>query len=140
LVAELRSLTAGTDNPRVEVFGDFPTIAKVRIAGLQSLSGTTLYPDAELMARLTPSQEVLWNNYAQYLWSPLPSGSPAAITQVKGTQMNLDIDPCDPVLLVDAHPGWVVSDRPLDASCLTEVHTVQTNGGDEFRIYRVSGP
>ena len=140
LVTELRSLAAGTDNPRVEVFGDFTTIAKVRIAGLQSLGGTTLYPDADLMARLTPSQKVLWNNYAQYLWSPLPSGSPAAITQVKGTQMNLDIDPCDPVLLEDADPGWVVSDRPLDAACLDEVKTVQASGGQEFQIYRVSGP
>src|SRR5205823_3746189 len=110
-----------------------------RIAGLQSLSGTTLHPDSGLMARLAPGQEALWNNYVQYLWSPRPTGSPALITQVRGTLMTLAIDPCDPVLLDGADPGWVVSAEPLvDASCLNEVSTVRTKDGHEFRIYRVS--
>jgi hypothetical protein len=55
--------------------------------------------------------------------------------------MNLDIDPCDPVLLEYADPGWAVSAEPLaDASCLVEVSVVGTNDGREFRIYRVSDP
>jgi hypothetical protein len=141
LVTELRSVTAARDNPRVEVFGDFNAVAKVRIAGLQSLSGTTLHPDIVLMAQLAPGQEALWNNYAQYLWAPGPSGSPAVITQVKGTLMTLDIDPCDPVLLDYADPGWVVSATALAAApCLHEVSVVHTGNGKEFRIYRVSNP
>jgi hypothetical protein len=141
LVTELRSVTAGSDNPRVEVFGDFFAVAKARIAGLQSLSGVTLYPDGELMTRLVPSQERLWNNYAKYLWSPGPPGSPAVIARDKGSRSILTIDPCDPVLLGDARPGWVVSDEPLvDASCLEQVSVVPGTDGQEFRIYRVSQP
>jgi hypothetical protein len=139
LVMELRSLPGTRDNPRVAVFGDLVAVAKVRIAGLQSLGGVTLYPDSVLMARLAPSQKALWNNYAQYLWSPGPSGSSAVITQQRGTLMNLQIDPCDPVLLEDAHPGWAVSAQPIaNASCLDQVSVVTAGDGQEFWIYRVT--
>jgi hypothetical protein len=141
LVTELRSLAAGGDNPRVEVFGDLVAVAKVRIAGLQSLGGVTLYPDSVLMGRLAPSQEARWNNYAQYLWSPAPPGSLAVITADQGTRMKLAIDPCDPVLLDYVHPGWAISAEPLvDASCLNQVSVVSMSDGQEFRIYRVSQP
>jgi hypothetical protein len=141
LVTELRTVATTGSNPRVEVFGDLNAVARVRIAGLQSLGGTTLNPDAELMSQLVPQQEALWNNYVQYVWSPLPSGSRATITQVKGTFMTLAIDPCDPVLLRYADPGWAVSAQPLaDASCLDQVAVVPTRDGTEFRIYRVARP
>ena len=141
LVSELRALAGARDNPRVEVFGNFYTVAKVRIAGLQSLSGVTFYPDSALMALLAPTQEALWNNYAKYLWEPAAPGSPAVISQDQGSRMKLEIDPCDPVLLSYAHPGWAVSAQPLDgASCLDEVSVVQMDGEQEYRIYRVSAP
>jgi hypothetical protein len=93
------------------------------------------------MGRLAPSQEARWNNYAQYLWSPAPPGSLAVITADQGTRMKLAIDPCDPVLLDYAHPGWAISAEPLvDASCLNQVSVVSMSDGQEFRIYRVSQP
>ena len=143
LVRTLKTTTRSTPNPRVEVFstaaGEGLVLgAKVRAAGLQSLSGTTLYPNAPLMRRLVPTQKVLWNNYAQYRWAPLSAGSAPEIVQVNGTQMLLNVDPCDRVLLAGTHPGWAVSDRPLHASCLTSAATVRQITGPRLYIYRVA--
>ncbi len=143
LVRSVKSATHGTANPRVEVFGretgvSLVLVAKVRAAGLQSLTGTTLYPNAALMSRLTPTQRSLWNNYAQYRWVAAPAGTPATIVQTHGTQMQLTVSPCDPTLLAGARPGWVVSDSPLAGSCLTPVSSVRQQTGSVVHLYRVS--
>lgn len=137
VTVELRALTGADTNPRVVVFGDFSLTAKVRAAGLQSVSGTTLYPDADLMEQLAPGQEQLWNNYAQYRWVPAKPGSVAAITQLRGTVMELSIAACDPVLLTEVDPGWVLSDSELDDPCLRPASTVNA-GGRQFWVYRVT--
>lgn len=127
--------TAG-GNHRIVVYGGYDVVAQVRAAGLESVSGTTLYPDADLMSRLVPTQRNLWNDYVQYRWRPAPAGESARIVQVKGTAMDLIIDPCDPVLLADVDPGWVVSETQLDGRCLTPVTTVAGPRGATFHIYR----
>ena len=142
LVRRLESVTKGTDNPRVELFAstrnNFVTVAKIRASGLQSLTGTTFYPDAAFMRELLPSQERLWNNYLQSRWVATAPGTPAVLKDVRGTQMELDVPVCDPVILADANPGWVVSDTPLTATCLTSVSVVQVPKYPEMWIYRIS--
>lgn len=123
-------------NDRVVVFAGYEVVAKVRAAGLESISGTTLYPDPELMSRLVPGQPELWNSYEQYRWRPAPAGAAARIVQVKGTAVDLFIDPCDPILLASVAPGWVVSETPLDSDCLTPVTVVAGRGATRFQIYR----
>lgn len=141
LIRELRTLTGGSTNPRTEVFGDFYVTSKVRLAGLQSLGGVTLYPNSALMGQLAPTQERLWNNYVQYVWTPAPSGTAAVITPDHGTRMLLAIDPCDPALLAEATPGWVVSVTEITgASCMTQVSDVAAADGVSYWIYRVNTP
>ena len=136
LVKELQVVTAESDNPRTMVFGDFFTVAKVRSAGLESVSGATAYPDVALMTALAPDQEKLWNNYAQYRWIPAATGTSPVIERVNGSGMTLTIDPCDDVIADMVQPAWAVSEAPLDASCLVPVATV--DGDKEFYIYAVN--
>jgi hypothetical protein len=141
LPVAIHALAAGDENRRVVVFGGYGIVAQVRAAGMASLSGLTVYPDPGLMSRLVPAQRDLWNNYAQYRWRPAPAGAAARIVQVKGTAMDLVIDPCDPILIDAAAPGWVVSDTPLVAPCLMGVTTVAGTSGTTLSIYRyVSAP
>lgn len=139
IARELRTTTAGATNTRTMVFGDLGTVARVRAAGLQSVSGTTPYPDSELMEKLAPTQKRLWNNYAQYNWVAGEPGASARITRLGGSQFQLTISPCDPVLLREVSPRWAVSLAPLDASCLSEQATVE-EGSATFHIYSVAAP
>lgn len=139
-VQAISAETAEGRNPRVMVFGDFVVVARVRAAGLQSISGTTPYPDAELMGALTPTQEELWNNYAQYAWMPAPAGSPAVIERITGSLLSLSIDPCDAVIAEQVDPAWAVADQALDAECLTPVSTLRDAEGRELYLYSVAEP
>lgn len=137
LAARLRVEADGAANPRTIVYGDLATVARVRAAGMQSLSGTTPYPDRELMSRLAPDDEALWNNYAQYEWAPLPEGGAVEIERTGGSMMRLGIDPCDPILLAETDPGWAVSEGDLgERTCLVPVAVVDGAAGRVFRIYR----
>lgn len=136
-VQGMRAAAADGANPRVMVFGDLVVVAKVRAAGLQSVSGTTPYPDAEVMRRLAPAQEELWNNYAQYTWAAGPTGSAPLIERVDGSQMSLTVDPCDAVIAETVDPGWAVAAQPLDAACLASVSTLQDAEGRSLYLYEV---
>jgi hypothetical protein len=137
LPATMHDLAATpSGNDRVVVFGGYDVVADVRGAGLESISGTTLYPDTDLMTRLVPAQRNLWNNYSQYRWRPAPEGTAARIVMIKGTALDLVIDPCDPVLLGAVDPGWVVSEAELEARCLTQVTQAPGRRGATFYIYR----
>src|SRR5690606_11191837 len=82
------------ENPRTIVFGNLDLVAKVRAAGLQSVSGVTLYPDREVMSALLPAQEELWNNYGNYLWEPAGPGAQMVLRPFRGTLRTLHVDPC----------------------------------------------
>jgi hypothetical protein len=142
LVRQLVALTKATDNPRVGVYAslrnNFVVVAKVRASGLQSVTGTTFYPDADLMKVLVPAQEKRWNNYAQYRWIDAPAGTTPVITQDHGTAMALTVPVCDPVLLAKVDPGWIVADHPLRAGCISLVGRVSKSSGQAVWIYRVT--
>ncbi|WP_350347317.1 hypothetical protein ABIQ69_11810 [Agromyces sp. G08B096] len=136
LAVALRESADPSENPRVLVFGDLASVARVRSAGFQSVSGTTPYPDRELMSDLAPDQEALWNNYAQYEWMPAPEGRPAVIERNVGTMMRLQISPCDPVVAAHADPGWVVSEFRLEGySCLVPLRVVEGAQDRTLHLY-----
>lgn len=137
LVRELRTVANADANPRTLVFGDLATVARVRAAGFQSVSGTTPYPDADLMRELAPEQDALWNNYAQYEWTPAPANSTPHIERVSGSMMRLSISPCDPVVAERTEPGWVVAEVALDGyACLTPLSVVDGAGDRTLHVYR----
>ncbi|MDR6904646.1 hypothetical protein J2X63_000332 [Agromyces sp. 3263] len=141
LVRELHSVADAGENPRTLVFGDLATVARARAAGFQSVSGTTPYPDAQLMGELAPAQEELWNNYAQYEWTPDPDPSAARIERVTGSLMQLSISPCNPVVAERADPAWVVSETSLeDYECLVPLTQVDGVGDATLHIYRFESP
>jgi len=141
-VVALSDVARDSGNPRVAVFGtttDFRTVALLRAAGLQPISGWTPYPDSEVMTRLAPEQESDWNNYAQYAWRAAPPGSGMRITSASEQAPTLnwiDVDPCMPALLDVVDPGWVISEIALDdATCLLDI--AEDLGASGTHIYRV---
>jgi hypothetical protein len=139
LVHGLRTATQPSTNKRIMVFDGSSTIALVRAAGLQSVSGQTPIPDAEVMTRLAPSDERLWNNYVKYDWQPGPLGSPARVEVQRGSLMKLTIDPCSAALHEAVDPGWALSPTRLDGyPCLREAGTVTRLGRPPAYLYRVT--
>ncbi|PFG17738.1 hypothetical protein ATK74_2311 [Propionicimonas paludicola] len=138
LVRGLQAATQTSTNKRIMVFGGASTIALVRAAGLQSVSGQTPIPDADVMTALAPADELLWNNYVKYDWQPGPAGSDAKITNQRGSLMTLTIDPCSAELQKAVGPGWALSRTRLDGySCLREAGTLTHLGGAPEYLYRV---
>ncbi len=137
LSVRLVEIDAAGTNPRAVVFGGFDTIAKVRSAGMQSVSGTTLYPDLDVMEAILPGRELEWNNYMQYLWTPGEPGSSADLEQIRGTLHRLTIDPCDPSLIEAVDPGWVISDSEIEGACLSLLGTVEGRSDSTLRVYAV---
>lgn len=117
VVRALRPLAEAGTGDVAMVFGDPKLVALVRASGLQSLGGTTPYPDADLMRRLTPGQPTLWNNYATYRWVADPAADRVTIRQVFGSSMELRVDPCSPEITA-LGASWAVSDRPIEVPCL----------------------
>lgn len=138
LVRGLKKATAASTNKRIMVFEGASTVALVRASGLQSVSGQTPIPDADVMNRLAPADESLWNNYVKYDWRPGLPGSKAKIQSQRGTLMSLTIDPCSADLRQAVDPGWALSSAPLDGySCLRPVATLESLGGAAHHLYRV---
>jgi hypothetical protein len=92
------------------------------------LSGMTYYPTKNVWERLAPTQELLWNNFAKYVWKQDPSAQPATILQVKGSVMRLTIDLCSPdVRFLDI--SYVLSTPTVGVPpCFTTVQTVKDLG------------
>jgi hypothetical protein len=136
LVKALRPIAEQRQGDRVMVIGDGRLVALVRASGLESLSGTTFYPNAELMQRLAPSQRNLWNNYATYAWRADPSQEGMRIRQVHGTSMELYLNPCAPDITA-LGAAWAVSQEPLTGACLT-LRDVVRSGPLTRYIYAVT--
>lgn len=137
LVADLQSIAGESDNRRVVVFSDFRTVAKVRAAGFQSVSGQTPIPDASVMQVIAPGDELKWNNYVKYLWTPAERGAPTTIETIVGTTLLLTIDPCADSLHEAVDPGWIVSNDAFDDAPCVELEgtSVRADGATLF-IYR----
>jgi hypothetical protein len=54
--------------------------------------------------------------WAIYHWVAEPTARTAFIRQIKGTSMELHVNPCAPELL-DLGGAWAVSDERLDVAC-----------------------
>jgi hypothetical protein len=103
---------------------------------MQSLAGTTPYPDADVMERLTPGQRRLWNNYATYRWTADTAADPARIRQIRGTTMELSVNPCAPEIAA-LGPAWAVSEQPIRASCLKPQRVVRSGERTRY-LYSVA--
>lgn len=140
LVRAMIPLAQGPHPARVAVYGSGVLDALVASSGVVTLSGLTVYPDADVWRTLAPTQRAQWNNYSQYGWVADPYAAPASIpVPTRSTAQELLINPCAPQTLA-LHIDWVVSGTDLPAyPCLRRVDAVQRGGYLIYR-YRVVAP
>jgi len=137
LTVAMRRIARAEPGVKVEVYGTTLTIALVRAGGVQSLSGTTPYPDVDLMSSLLPGRRAVWNNYATYLWVAEPVTAAPRIEAVRGTTRQLYLAPCSGQALA-LGARYAVSEAPQTAGCFVPLRTV-TGAGKTFHIYRIAG-
>lgn len=135
LVRALRASDIPPGTPTA-VFGNLNTVSLVRSSGLQVTSGTTPYPDVELMRELAPGRQRSWNNYVTYLWTADRAADPVVLQQVRGTTFNLRVDPCAPDV-TGIGIRYAVSEKPLSYPCLRLVERVPDPPA-EYHVYRVT--
>jgi hypothetical protein len=137
VVRAMEPLAAGPHPARVAVFGSATLDALVQGSGVVTLSGLTLYPDANVWKSLAPDQEPVWNSYAKYAWVADATVNPAYISAVSGTQHELHINPCAPQTLA-LKIDYVVSSQDLSSfTCLRPAGTIDRGGATIYR-YRVA--
>jgi hypothetical protein len=120
---------------RAVAYGHSLELSPLVIAsGAQTLSGLTVYPDAEVWQHLAPGQEPNWNQYSKYDWIADPTASRPIIRRVSGTQQDLVVNPCsEQVRRLDIDVS--LSPDPIDAECLT-LQAVIPRGTGEVYLYR----
>jgi hypothetical protein len=136
IVQAMRAVEEESPGTIAAVYGESRLTALVAGSGVQSVSGVTFYPDPELMQKLAPTQRNLWNNYASWVWIADTTRNPAFIKQVQGTSMQLFINPCAPETL-SIGMTWTVSQKPIDAPCLTLVDQLPSERLGTIYRYRV---
>jgi hypothetical protein len=136
IVRAMEPLAKGATPARVAVYGNATLDALVQSSGVVTLSGLTVYPDADVWRSLAPDQMDAWNNYAKYAWVADGTVNPAHIVSVDTTARTLRINPCAPQTLA-LHIDWVVSSTALQFSCLTPVDQIQRGATTIYR-YRVA--
>lgn len=137
LTVAMRRIARAEPGVKVEVYGTTLTIALVRAGGVQSLSGTTPYPDTDLMSSLLPGRREVWNNYATYLWVAEPVTAAPRIEPIRGTTKQLYLAPCSGQVL-GLGARYAVSEAEQTAGCFLPLRTV-IGAGKTFHIYRVAG-
>ena len=148
VVRAMAPLAAGPTPARVAVYGNLTLVALVQASGVVTLSGLTVYPDANVWRALAPDQKAAWNNYSKYSWVADAGVNPARIvssgTHRYGvvddrlvTNRVLLINPCAPQTLA-LQIDWVVADSDLSTfSCLRPAGTIKRGGTLVYR-YRVA--
>ncbi len=118
-------------------FGGSTRDALLQSTGVQPRSFTTFYPDPKLMSVIAPGpgQELLWNNYVNYLWVDDPDAHPAYLKNIQTTLDEFHIDPCSSEAKV-LRITWFIADHPLRYSCLKQVDTIKRGTETVYR-YRV---
>jgi hypothetical protein len=103
---------------------DFTVGPLFQIGGWRMLSGQQYWgPDEESWSVLDPfgTKQAEWNrgtSYVTFAWDP--AVAEAEIAAVQPDLIVVRIDPCA-TALAELNVGWIVSSRPLDGVCLTEV-------------------
>jgi hypothetical protein len=117
----------GDDSGRV-ASDDYTVDPMLRVNGASMVSGQQYWgPDAESWASLDPfgTEETQWNrgtSYVTFAWDS--TVAEAQIVAVQPDLIQVRIDPCATVL-AELNVAWIVSSRPLDGACLTEVAEIQ---------------
>jgi hypothetical protein len=137
VVRAMEPLAAGPTPARVAVYGNATLDALVQSSGVVTLSGLTVYPDANVWKTLAPDQEEDWNNYSKYAWVADASVNPALIISASTTQRILRINPCAPQTLA-LKMDWAVSGTPLSFPCLRLYDQIKRGASYVYRYKVVS--
>ncbi len=122
----VRSLV-GDGSGRV-VSDDYTVDPMLRVNGASTVSGQQYWgPDEESWLSLDPfgAREAQWNrgtSYVTFAWDS--TVAEAQIIAVQPDLVQIRIDPCA-TALAELDVSWIVTSRPLDGACLTEVASFQ---------------
>lgn len=119
----LAAAALASQNPaaKIVLFGqDDAADIQVRASQAALISELTFYPNADLMNKLAPGQEALWNNFVHYTWIADPSAPYARIEPLGADSARLYVNPCLPQVR-SIGITWFGSSTPLNIPCLTEV-------------------
>ncbi|MGA1705340.1 MAG: DUF7657 domain-containing protein, partial [Ilumatobacteraceae bacterium] len=122
----VRSLV-GDGSGRV-VSDDYTVDPMLRVNGASMVSGQQYWgPDEESWLSLDPfgTEEAQWNrgtSYVTFAWDS--TVAEAQIVAVQPDLVQIRIDPCA-TALAELDVSWIVTSRPLDGACLTEVASFQ---------------
>ena len=107
---------------------DYTVDPMLQVNGASLVSGQQYWgPDEESWASLDPfgTEEAQWNrgtSYVTFAWDS--TVAEAQVIAVQPDLIQIRIDPCATVL-AELNVVWIVSSRPLDGACLTEVAEIQ---------------
>lgn len=118
----LAAAAFASQNPdaKIALFGqDDAADVQVRASQAALISELTFYPDADLMNKLAPGQEALWNNFVHYTWVADPGAATARIEPLGADSARIYINPCLPATR-SIGITWFGSSTPLNIPCLVE--------------------
>jgi len=107
---------------------DYTVDPMLRVNGASMVSGQQYWgPDEESWLSLDPfgAREAQWNrgtSYVTFAWDS--TVAEAQIVAVQPDLVQIRIDPCA-TALAELDVSWIVTSRPLDGACLTEVASFQ---------------
>jgi len=110
------------------VSDDYTVDPMLRVNGASMVSGQQYWgPDEKSWLSLDPfgAGEAQWNrgtSYVTFAWDS--TVAEAQIVAVQPDLVQIRIDPCA-TALAELDVSWIVTSRPLDGACLTEVASFQ---------------
>ena len=123
------------------VSDDYTVDPMLRVNGASMVSGQQYWgPDKESWASLDPfgTGEAQWNrgtSYVTFTWDS--TVAEAQIVAVQPDLIQVRIDPCA-TALAELDVSWIVTSRPLDGACLTEVASFQWRDMPRWLLRRES--
>jgi hypothetical protein len=136
VVRALTPMVKADQGLRAVVYGHSSQLTPlVTASGAQTLSGLTIYPDAEVWQQLAPDQEQgNWNQNSKYDWIADPTIGRPTLRRVSGTQQNLIVDPCSAqIRRLDIDVS--LSPDPINVPCL-RLDTAITRRSATIYVYR----
>ena len=117
-----------SDNSGRVASDDYTVDPMLQVNGASLVSGQQYWgPDEASWASLDPfgTEQAQWNrgtSYVTFAWDS--TVAEAHVIAVQPDLIQIRIDPCATVL-AELNVVWIVSSRPLDGACLTEVAEIQ---------------
>ena len=131
----------GDDSGRV-ASDDYTVDPLLRVNGASMVSGQQYWgPDEDSWILLDPFETAKsgWNrgtSYVTFAWDS--TVAEAQITAVQPDLIQVRIDPCA-TMLAELNVVWIVSSRPVDGACLTEVAEIQWRDLPRWILSRAPG-